>query len=102
MESIWEESRFSRIFLEVCQVTPSCSTVCCPPYCSPPGSSVHGFLGKNTGVGCHFFLQGIFMTQVSNPCLLSLLYWQTVSLPLGPPGKPFSEVIAYQRIFWEK
>ena len=25
--------------------------------------------GKNTGVGCHAFLQGIFPTQWSNPCL---------------------------------
>ena len=29
-----------------------------------------GFPGKNTGVGCHFFLQGIFLTQRLNPCLL--------------------------------
>ena len=28
------------------------------------------FPGKNTGVGCHFLLQGIFMTQGSNSCLL--------------------------------
>ena len=29
----------------------------------PHGSSVHAiFLGKNTGVGCHFLLQGIFPT----------------------------------------
>ena len=28
------------------------------------------FPGKNTGVGCHFLLQGIFPTQGSNPCLL--------------------------------
>ena len=35
-----------------------------------PGSSVHGFFpGKNTGVGCHFLLQGIFLTQGSNPDL---------------------------------
>ena len=26
--------------------------------------------GKNTGVGCHFLLQGIFLTQESNPGLL--------------------------------
>ena len=33
-------------------------------------SSVHGdFPGKNTGVGCHFLLQGIFPTQGSNPYL---------------------------------
>ena len=26
---------------------------------------------KNTGVGCHFLLQGISLTQGSNPCLLN-------------------------------
>ena len=28
-----------------------------------------GFLGNSTGVGCHFLLQGIFLTQGSNPGL---------------------------------
>ena len=28
------------------------------------------FLGKKTGVGCHFFLQGIFLTQGLNLGLL--------------------------------
>ena len=32
--------------------------------------------GKNTGVGCHAFLQGIFPIQGSNPHLLCLLCWQ--------------------------
>ena len=32
--------------------------------------------GKNTGVGCHFLLQGIFLTQGSNLHLLHLLHWQ--------------------------
>ena len=37
---------------------------------SPLGSSVHGVLqAKNTGVGCHALLQGIFPTQGSNPYL---------------------------------
>ena len=31
------------------------------------------FPGKNTGVGCHFFFQGIFPTQGLNSCLLHLL-----------------------------
>ena len=45
-------------------------TLCDPMHCSLPGSSVHGiFPGKNTGVGCHFLLQGIFQTQESNPGL---------------------------------
>ena len=52
--------------------------------CSPPGSSVREiFPGKNTGVGYHFLLQGIFPTQGSN---LRLLYWQADSLPLSHPG----------------
>ena len=41
--------------------------------CDPLGSSVHGdFPGKNTGVGCHALLQGIFLTQGSTPHLLQL------------------------------
>ena len=36
----------------------------------PPGSSVHeNSPGKNTGVGCHTLLQGIFLTQGLNPGL---------------------------------
>ena len=45
--------------------------------------------GKNTGGGCHFLLQGIFLTQGLNPHLLSLLHRQVGSLPLAPPGKPW-------------
>ena len=40
------------------------------------------------GMGCHFLLQGIFLTQGSNPCLLHLLHWQPG--PLVPPGKPLA------------
>ena len=43
--------------------------------------------GKNTRVGCHVFLQGIFPTQGLNPRHISLLHWQAGSLPLAPPGK---------------
>ena len=45
------------------------------------------FPGKNTGVGGHALLQGIFPTQGSNPHLLGLLHWQAGSLPLTPPEK---------------
>ena len=39
---------------------------------SPPGSSVHGIsqAGMMDAVGCHFLLQGIFLTQESKQCLL--------------------------------
>ena len=67
----------------------SCPTLCDPMDCSLTGSSVHGDSpGKNTGVGCHALLQGIFPTKGSNPSLLCLLHWQACSLPLVPPGKP--------------
>ena len=49
---------------------------------SLPGSSVQwNFPDKNTGVGCHFLLQGVFLRQGLNSCLLCL--FTTV-----PPGKP--------------
>ena len=42
--------------------------------------------GKNTGVSCHFFLQGIFPIQGSNPHLLHLL--QAEYLLLSHWGSP--------------
>ena len=39
--------------------------------------------GKKAGVGCHFLLQGIFLTQELNLCLFSLLCWQVDSLPVS-------------------
>ena len=49
----------------------SCPTLCDPKDCCPPASSVRGDSpGKNTGVGCHALLQGIFPTQRSNLRLL--------------------------------
>ena len=39
------------------------------------------FPGESGGVGCHFLLQGVFLTQGSNPCLLHcrwiLSFWAT-------------------------
>ena len=41
--------------------------------------------GKNTGVGCHFLLQGIFLTQVSIP---SFHHWQADSLHAESSWEP--------------
>ena len=41
------------------------------------------FPGKDTAEGCHSLLQGIFLTQGSNPRLLRLLHWQADSFPLS-------------------
>ena len=46
------------------------SNSCDPIDCSPPGSSLWDSPGKNTGVGSHSLLQGIFLNQGSNPGLL--------------------------------
>jgi hypothetical protein len=52
--------------------------------CSLPGFSVHGdFPGKNTGVGSHVLLQGIFPTQGSNP---GLSHCRQILFPSEPPG----------------
>ena len=60
-------------------VTQLCLTLWNPMDYSPPGSSVYGDSpGKNTGVGCHPFLQGIFLTQELNQGLLhcrQIVYW---------------------------
>ena len=44
--------------------------------------------GKNTGVGWYVLLQGNFLAQGLNPCLLCLLHSQVGVLPLAPPGMP--------------
>ena len=49
---------FATPWTVVCQAPPSM------------GFPIARISGKNTGVGCHFLLQGIFPTQGSNPGLL--------------------------------
>ena len=49
--------------------TQSCLILYDPTGCSLPGSSVHGIIQANTGVGWHLLLQGIFLTQGSSLCL---------------------------------
>ena len=44
--------------------------------------------GKNTGMGCHALLQGIFSTQESNPHLLRLLHCRQILHPLSHLGSP--------------
>ena len=66
------------------KVAQFCLTLCDPMGCSRPGSSVHGDSpGKNTGVGCHFFFQGIFPTQGSKP---GLPHCRQILYPLSHQG----------------
>ena len=85
--------KFSLKWSELAQL---CPTLCDPRDCSLPGSSLQGILppwdfpGKSTGVGCHFLLQGIFLTQGLNPDLphsrQTLNLWATREA-LGPYKK---------------
>ena len=65
-----------------------------------PGSSGWDSPGKNTGVGCHALLQGIFPTQGSNLCLLSPVLADgllTTSADYLPPKRQTSERNKWQR-----
>ena len=53
--------------------------------------------GKNTGVGCHFLLPGIFLAQGWNP---HLLHWQANSLPLSHQWSPRRQDTEPVKIYW--
>ena len=86
----WRPLQFrtpSKLVHEISIVTQSCTTLCDPMDCISPGSSVHGDSpGKNTGVGCHFLLQG------SN---LGLLHWRQILYHLSHRGSRWPTSIIY-------
>ena len=70
----------------LCLVSQLCPTLCDPMDSSLQGSSVHGDSpGKNTGVGCHDLLQGIFPIQESNS---GLPHCRWILYPLSHHGSP--------------
>ena len=69
-------------YIVKCEVIQSCPTLCDP---MDPTRLLHpwNFLGKSTGVGCHFLFQVIFPTQESNlglPHCRQMLYRHTYDL----------------------
>ena len=65
------------------------------------------FPGKNTEVGCHFLLQGIFLTQGLNLHPPLGLSWESIHLRCGRPGfDPWVGKIPWRRerlptpVFW--
>ena len=70
--------------MDVCMRAQSRLALCDPMDCSPPRLLCPwGSPGKNTTVGYHSFLQGIFPTEGLN---VHLLHWQVYSLPLNHQG----------------
>ena len=79
LASMASYATFTFLSCYVCLVTQSCPTLCDPMDCSPSGSSIPGDSpGKNTGVGCHLFLQEIFPTQGLNLHFLCLLHCKRI------------------------
>ena len=66
------------MYMRMCPLNSSAVSDSLRPYGhNPPGSSVHRISpGKDTGVGCHFLPQGIFLIQGGNP---PILHWQAGS-----------------------
>ena len=86
-----KESYFPTINVVVVQLLSHVRFFCDPVDCSPARLLCPcDFPGKNSGVGCHFLLQGIFLTQGSNQCLL---HWQVDSLPPSHQRSPINDVI---------
>ena len=67
--------------LKILRIKLPCTVLCCVTSGMSGSLQPHGLQtarllcpwdspGKNTGVGCHALLQGIFLSQVLNPCLL--------------------------------
>ena len=65
----------------------------CPTLCDPTDHCPWDFPGKDTGVGCHFLLQGIFHLSVDRK--LCLLHWQVDSLPLSHQGSPTNDLLDF-------
>ena len=71
----------------LCEVAQSCPTLCDP---MKPTRLLRpwDFPGKSTGVGCHFLLQGLFMTQGSNP---GFLHCRQIFYHLSHEGSPINQ-----------
>ena len=65
-----------------------CLTLCDPMDHKPPGSAVHGILqARNTGVGCHFLLQGNLPNLRIEPMYLMSPILACGFFTLVPAGK---------------
>ena len=79
----------------------------CPTLCEPPGLYPARFLcpwsfpGKNTRVGCHFLLQGIFPDPGTEPVSLVSSVLASPSFTTLPHGKPHGGcVLSHVQLFF--
>ena len=71
-----EELVFCFTFISLCVLSHTVVSNCSSPFTLQPTRLLcpWDLSGKNTGVGCHFLLQGILLTQGLNPHLLHCRY----------------------------
>ena len=102
---LWMEGKAGRLLSEstlrsvVCVM---CYVLSCVQLFATPGTiqparllCPWNFPGKNIAEGCHFLLQGIFLTQGSNLHLFHLLRWQVDSLLLYYLASPMCNTSSY-------
>ena len=71
-------------------ITQSCPTLCDPMDCSLPCSSIHGISqARVLEWGCHFLLQGLFLTQGLSPPSPALAGAVFTTEPRGKPQIKF-------------
>ena len=82
----------------MCLVVHSYPNLWDPMDCSSPGSAVHGNSpGKNTRVGCHVLLQGIFPAQGFNP---GLSHCRQILYLLGQQGASVHGILQARILEW--
>ena len=75
-----------------CSVIKPCLNFATPWTLACQAPQIWGSSSKNTGVGCHFPLQEIFLTQGSNPYPL---HWQADSLLMSHQGSLVANTVTH-------
>ena len=87
LDSILKSRDITFPFSSTVSCAQSCPTLCDPMEegLRPPNRLLcpWNFPGINTRVACNFLLQGIFLIQGFNPCLLCLLHCRWILYPLS-------------------
>ena len=83
----------------VCVCAQSRPTLCDPMDCN---LCSWDFPSKNTGEGCHFLLQEVFLIQGSSPRLLHLLHCPGGFFTTAPSGKPIvAHTFIKKKLFYQ-
>ena len=100
VESADTEPRIQRHHVCVCMLSHVC-LFATPWTVAHQAPLCMGLSQQDTGMGCHFLFQGIFLTLGLNPYLLShlrLLHWQVDSFTTATPGKHYHLSVQFSSV----